>query len=344
MKKNFLKLAKLSLILVYLVIIAGAVVRMTGSGMGCPDWPKCFGYYVPPTDVETLQWQTNREFKKGQVIIYGETLQVAKRDFTTADTFFDNNWEAYTKHDYAIFNVWHTWIEYVNRLLGALAGLATLALALLSLRYWSENKLLTLLSWLIVFGMGFQAWLGATVVYSLLAPVRITLHMLMALVIVGLLIYLIYRTSDKKVKAETKIPLKNLLISALALTLVQIALGTQVRQFVDEQIDTLGESAKNLWLASPTLKFYIHRSLSIVVLLLNGCIFWMIKRKKLTLPKMNWVLALLLLEIATGIVMYYFDFPFASQPLHLVLASLLFGVQFYLILEVSQKQAFGTNS
>lgn len=344
MKKNFVKLAKLSLLLVYLVIIAGAVVRMTGSGMGCPDWPKCFGYYVPPTDVETLQWQPNREFQKGQVIIYGEALKVAKKDFTTANTFSDNNWEAYTKHDYAIFNVWHTWIEYINRLLGALAGLATLALALLSSRYWSENKTITLLSWIIVFGMGFQAWLGATVVYSLLAPVRITLHMLMALVIVGLLIYLIYRTSDKEVKAATKLPLKNLLIGALALTLVQIVLGTQVRQFVDEQIDMVGESAKNLWLVDPTLKFYIHRSLSIAVLVLNGYIFWMIKKKKLSLPKMNWVLGILLLEIGTGILMYYFDFPFASQPLHLVLASLLFGVQFYLILEVSKKELFSANS
>ena len=78
MQNKFTKIAKISLVLVYLVIIAGAVVRMTGSGMGCPDWPKCFGHYIPPTDIRELQWQPKKEFKKGQVIILNEALWVAK--------------------------------------------------------------------------------------------------------------------------------------------------------------------------------------------------------------------------------------------------------------------------
>ena len=87
MKQYFIFFAKLSLILVYLVIVAGAVVRMTGSGMGCPDWPKCFGYYIHPSDAEVLQWQLNREFKSGQVIIKEEALFVAQKDFTSSASY-----------------------------------------------------------------------------------------------------------------------------------------------------------------------------------------------------------------------------------------------------------------
>ncbi|MEM8846592.1 MAG: COX15/CtaA family protein [Bacteroidota bacterium] len=332
MSFSFNTLAKVSLVLVYLVIVAGAVVRMTGSGMGCPDWPKCFGYYIPPTEAETLEWQANLEFEKGQVIIKDESLLVANVNFVTTNSFDASNWEPYTKHDYAIFNVWHTWIEYINRLLGALAGLATLLLALYSLKYWKTSKRILLFSWLVVFGMAFQAWLGATVVYSVLEPVKITLHMVMALVIVALLIYLIHSTKISKTAVE--IPnLRLFLVGALLLTLIQIVLGTQVRQFVDEQIDLVGETAKNLWLQDPSVQFYIHRSLSILVVLVNGSIWWSLRKKGVSLAQMSWIVGIIGMEVLTGIAMYYIDFPFGSQPAHLVLASILFGFQFSLVLD-----------
>jgi len=333
MESNFQKIAKTSLVLVYLVIIAGAIVRMTGSGMGCPDWPKCFGYYIPPTNVETLEWKPQREFKKGQVIIVDKTLQVAKADFITSELFNYNNWDTYVKHDYARFNVWHTWIEYINRLFGALAGLATLILAVYSLKFWKKKKIITIVSWLVVFGMGFQAWLGATVVYSVLEPVKITVHMVMALFIVALILYLLFTASEQNKLHKHQNSITLLLIASLGLTLIQIILGTQVRQFVDEQIDLVGENAKELWLLKPSVQFYIHRSFSILVVLLNVYLLYLIKKNDLGFKKINWVIGLLLLEVLTGILMYYIDFPFGSQPLHLVFASILFGVQFYLVLE-----------
>jgi len=337
MKQYFIFFAKLSLILVYLVIVAGAVVRMTGSGMGCPDWPKCFGYYIPPTDAEILQWQPNREFKSGQVIIKEAALFVAQNDFTSSESYAKENWTPYTKHDYAIFNVWHTWIEYINRLVGALAGLATLFMALFSFSLWGTRPRLILFSWIVVFAMGFQAWLGATVVYSVLEPLKITLHMLMALAIVGLLLVILrnnWNVNFPQVSRWTKV----FVLFGMTLTLAQIVMGTQVRQFVDHQIDLVGENAKNLWLQQPAINFYVHRSFSILVLLVNGWIWWDFRKKGYPMKFANGVMACIGLEILTGIAMYYVDFPFGSQPAHLVLASLLFGFQFALLLTIFQQQ------
>lgn len=333
MQKKYTKIAKISLVLVYLVIVAGAVVRMTGSGMGCPDWPKCFGHYIPPTDISELQWQPEKEFKKGQVIIVDEALRVAKESFSTSASYDANNWAPYTKHDYAIFNPIHTWTEFINRLFGALAGLGTLVMAIASFTYWRKQKSITILSWVVVFAMGFQAWLGATVVYSVLAPAKITIHMVMALFIVALILYLIHATSNKVQSLKPDITTRNLIIFVLLTTLVQVVLGTQVRQFVDVQTDLFGEDTPNLWLNNPSLSFYVHRSFSIIVVLLNLFLAIRIYKLNLGYSKINWVLALLLLEVISGMAMYYWDFPFATQALHLVFASVLFGFQFYMVLE-----------
>jgi len=327
------KSVKISLILVYLVIIAGAVVRMTGSGMGCPDWPKCFGYYIPPTEVSEIEFQPNRAYKEGQVIIVEETLKVASSNFTSSGDYNSSNWENYEKHDYAIFNPSHTWVEYINRLAGALAGFAVLIMAFLSFRKFRFKKRITLLSWLCVFLMGFQAWLGATVVYSVLSPVKITIHMVMALVIVAVLIYLLKISSEKEINQFKTKSFQTLLIIAVIMTLIQVVMGTQVRQFVDEQMRSLGYNAESFWLDKPNLTFYIHRSFSILVLLINGILWWKNKKLNLNLNRINIVIGLILLEVATGIAMYNFNFPFLSQPLHLVIASLLFGYQFYLLME-----------
>ena len=81
MKNLYKPFLILSLVLVYLVISAGAVVRMTGSGMGCPDWPKCFGYLIPPKERAELDWKPHHQYKDGQVIIVEESLRVATDDF-----------------------------------------------------------------------------------------------------------------------------------------------------------------------------------------------------------------------------------------------------------------------
>ena len=327
-----------SLVLVYLVIAAGSIVRMTGSGMGCPDWPKCFGYIIPPTERSQLEWKPEHTYKKGEVIIVEESLRVAPRDFTTEKNFTEENWEPYTKHDYAIFNPIHTWIEFLNRLLGALAGLATLLLFVFSLFKLKKDRLLSVVSFLIVLGMGFQAWLGKTVVDSNLLPYKITLHMIMALILVLLLIFLLERNLTIIKPLKSNYTLKVAVAVGLFLTLVQIGMGTQVRQFVDEQMKYWGLEVASQWLSSPPFIFYFHRSFSLLVIAVHGLIAYQLFQNKQLPLVFKFVLILIGLEVVTGIVMYYFDFPFSSQPLHLILASLLFGAQsFFMIRLIKQR-------
>lgn len=333
MKTNFRKVAKISLVLVYIVIAAGAIVRMTGSGMGCPDWPKCFGYYIPPTDSSELEWSPNREFKKGQVIIVDEALQVASKDFKTSSNYVKNNWETYTKHKYSTFNPIHTWIEYINRLATVLLGIPMLLMLFFSFWWYQKDRVVTIASVLTIIVLGLQAVLGKFVVDTNLKPTMISIHMILALVILLMLIFLIHRTGKPSKFLKYNKNLISLFVIASVITFVQILMGIQVRQFIDLQIDLLGEKATNLWLRDPTLQFYVHRSFSILVVLFNFYIAYRIYTFSLGYTKINWVLLLILTTVISGIAMNYLNFPFASQPIHLVLASLLFGAQFYLVLQ-----------
>ena len=331
MESKFHKLTKLSLLLVYLVIIAGAFVRMTGSGMGCPDWPKCFGFYVPPTEVSQILFKENNDYSRGQMILYNEEeLLVAKSDFTSDDFINLNNWEVYEKHDYVIFNPVHTWIEYINRLIGAVSGIPILIFTIISIIYFKKFRHLTLISIITLIAMGFQAWLGKTVVDSNLATYKITLHMLMALFIVALLIYMVYYGGKSFIK--TNKTFKYLILFGLFLTLIQIVLGTQVRQLVDEQAK-LFVYDKSMWLNDVPFIYEYHRTFSILVISINMALFLINKKLQLGNNYINYVMLLIVLEIFTGASMFYFDFPFGTQTAHLVFASIIFGLQFYILLQ-----------
>ena len=185
--------------------------------------------------------------------------------------------------------------------------------------------------------MGFQGWLGATVVYSVLNPVKITLHMVVALVIVAVLLYIIRKASTKTPHFKQDSIFKNILFGALFLSLIQVILGTQVRQFVDQQVKVFGYDQMHLVLENAMTNFYIHRTFSVLILGLNVFLFLRNRKLKLGFDKINWVMLLIGIEIISGMAMYYFDFPFGSQAIHLVIASILFGVQFYLVLENQQE-------
>jgi cytochrome c oxidase assembly protein subunit 15 len=334
LKKHFKTIVKAALISVYLIFLAGSIVRMTGSGMGCPDWPKCFGYYIPPSDEAELLWQPNKSYNEGMMIIQNESLLVAEKNFTSAANFKQENWETYTKHDYAIFNPYHTWTEYINRLASVISGLIFLLLIYTSLKFRKENKILVYISFVAFLGMLFEAWLGKTVIDSVLKPSTITIHMVVGLLIIGLLLkllHLLLRKEEQFIRYNKSF--HYLLLISVAFSILQIAMGTQVRQFVDEQVKLFGFENKQMSLYDPSVVFYIHRSFTIAIVLVNLLIFYKNETLKLNFKLPKYIVGLIIVEALTGILMYYSDFPLGTQAIHLVCGAVLFGMQFYLVLQ-----------
>ena len=342
--KNIRNLTIASIIIVYIVILAGGIVRMTGSGMGCPDWPKCFGYLVPPTDRSDIEWKKNHNYKKNQIIIFNDSLIYANKDFISNDSIKRENWKNYTKHDYSKFNVYHTWIEYINRLIGALAGLSVLILFINSLKFINKQRLITILAFLSLTGILFQAWLGKTVVDSNLLAGKITIHMLMAVLIVSILFILLSKLNEENSNLVFNKYISNLTLISLGLLIIQLLSGTEVRQFVDIQMLSNNYSEKYKWLMNPPESFYFHRSFSIIIFVVNILIFIKLKKMIIDSKIFKIIMILLFIQILTGIMMYYFDFPFATQPIHLLISSLIIGFQVYFYVLLKNKKKYGTKN
>ncbi len=330
MKNRFPTIVKITLASLYLIFLAGSIVRMTGSGMGCPDWPKCFGYYIPPTSEEQITWQPNSIYEEGMIIIKDEVLFVAEQEVRTASIFDENNWEKYTKHEYATFNKFHTWVEYINRLVTVLSGFIFLFLLAGSLKFRKENKWIPIISFIAFFFMLVEAVLGKMVVDSNLKPTMITIHMVIGLLIIGLVLRLLFIIRKEKTSYKYHALFNKLLILSVIFSLIQIAMGTQVRQFIDEQVKLFGFENKEYSLMNPSFKFYFHRSFTIAIILVNFGLFYLNQVHSLGYKLVKWILLLLFLETITGILMYYAEFPLGTQAIHLLSGALLFGVQFYL--------------
>ncbi len=295
-EQRFQNLLLLTIILVYLLILAGGIVRATGSGMGCPDWPKCFGRWIPPTQFSQLPSNYQE--------IYGAKLKGEVE-----------------------FNAVKTWIEYANRLLGVLVGFFVFGTLLASLTYWKNKKTVVWGSLAAFVLVGANGWLGSRVVATELAQYLITAHLLLAVLVVFALLFALVRSRGDFliVKGQNRKPNKVrwLLIGAISLTLIQLLLGTQVRAALDAAIKQVGYSQREDWISQLGLEFYIHRSFSLVILAVNFALLYQL-RKIDTAGWFKWVpnalAVLILLEILTGVVMAYFGVPAFLQPIHLLLS------------------------
>jgi len=334
--RSFYKLTRSTLIAVYLLILVGGVVRSTGSGMGCPDWPKCFGQWMPPTSVEQLPEdykETYSDYRHKKNERFTKYLIAFGFDETANKILNDQ-----AIREEADFNPVKTWIEYVNRIVGVVIGILIFAVFVYSLRFWKSNREVTILSFLTFVLVGFQGWIGSIVVSTNLTPWTVTIHMFLALVIVASLIYLLYQGNPDREKMGDggSVSFKFILIISILVLLTQILLGTQVREAVDLVSASIQDRGD--WMQALGLDFIIHRSFSWVVLLVHVILVVKLWKMRLNSRFSLAIILLILGTLFTGVGMAWFGVPPFLQPTHLLLATVTFGLEFLLLLTVNSKE------
>lgn len=305
--RRFRYMGLLTILVVYTLILVGGVVRTTGAGMGCPDWPTCFGQWIPPLSESELP---------------------------------DNYQEIYADRGYleTEFNATKTWIEYANRLLGVTTGFLILLTVVFSSRFLKTDKPVFYFSLAAFVLVAFQGWLGSRVVASNLMPGMITAHMITAQFIVGLLIYAIVR-SQKELLAKVQIgalpkAFPVVLKVVMGMTLLQMTMGTQVREAIDIIAHQMDYSSREQWIERLPIIFLVHRSFSSLILFTNLWLVWRliksVNRTSLLYRLAFVLLGLIVSTILLGVVMDRLHVPAFAQPFHMWLASLIFGTQFFI--------------
>lgn len=336
-ENTFLRINLATIILLFVLILAGGVVRSTGSGMGCPDWPKCFGQYVPPTSLSELP----ANYKQ----VYADKRLAKNQKFAKMlDVFGYSQLATRIRNDRSIlvpeeFNSARTWTEYINRLIGVVSGLFLFLLAIYSFKFWRSNKLIAGLSIFNLLLVGFQGWLGSIVVSTNLVAWIVTVHMLLALAILAICIatyYMAKVTGPKRITVKPLVTILTLIV--LSLSILQITFGTEVREKIDAVANHLEGSYRDSWTSKAGSIFTQHRDMALIVLLLNVVLYALIRksfnRHSIQQQVMSFTFLMLMLQIVTGILLSYFGLPPFAQAAHIVLASLVFGAQFYLLLNL----------
>jgi heme a synthase len=278
--KRFRYFVGLFLFSVIALILIGSMVRSTGAGLGCPDWPRCFGLWVPPTSVYQLP----------------------------ADYLLH--------YDGIPFNALKTWTEYLNRLSGVVVGILSTILLIWGLRFWRLKPQWTWLaffSWLLV---GVNGGIGAWVVSSRLVPMVISLHMVLAMLLVVVVsrLYWVLGAGHSETVSPARARYYWLFV---ALFLIQMVLGIELRQLMD--LANQAGLARIEWLPSAGVMFWIHRSFSWAVLLSAGLLLWTADATRKRLARGVWIMVIL--QMLTGVGLAYSGMLFAMQPLHLVLSA-----------------------
>lgn len=315
---GFQKLALGALVSVLMLMFVGAIVRVSGAGMGCPDWPMCWGRMIPPTAVEQV------DFDKLPIERFQQKAARMGRDPSTI-----------TEESLrAEFNPRHVWTEFVNRLFSLPVGFFSLALCVAALWQIRRRPLVAALAFLSLAIVLINAWMGARVVYSGLRPGVLTTHLALAMGLIGLLVYCAWRGTDTPWRIRMAAATKRQARWAVSLLLVVVVaegiIGAQVRELTDGLAKFHDNAPRETWVTEleASWKYLAHRTFAWVVLAVSVWA-WLLSLKSReggVGAVENTAFGIVLAQMVLGVVMSQIHIYEWVQVAHVGLAAVLLAV------------------
>ena len=318
----FQKTALAALLATVLLIFVGAIVRVSGSGLGCPDWPRCWGALWPPSSIEEVDFD-KIDFEKFRRKDGDITIEKLKAEF----------------------NPVHVWVEYINRLTSFPVGLFSLGTMLLGFGFRKRRPSVFFGSLLAFFLVLTNAGLGAMVVRSGLKPGIITLHMALAMFLLCVLVFVIHRAAD--IRPKVSLPGERriwwIVMLLFILSVAEGVMGSQVRELTDRLALENKDIPRAEWhetLESSTV-YLVHRSFSWVILISALLFFWGSRGiSGLMAAHCRWIVfSIVLAQMILGILMSHVSVHPVVQVLHIGLSALLVIALFWLLLGATRKNA-----
>ena len=309
-------------------------MRVTGSGMGCPDWPKCFGLWAPPT----CDCQLPDNY---QELFLEKRLKKVERFTKALEAFGMHESAKKLRENKAIlipeeFNAVKAWIEYINRIFGVLAGLFALAfVAIAWLGAFSSR-----VKWLASLGLimlVLNAWLGSIVVATNLLPGIVSFHFMLSFLSIFFFMLALHNTqSFSRVSPKGA---NSVWILLFILVLTEVLLGTFARETVERKIADQSLSVDGMLdFKGMGVDFMVHRFLPAAILLISTYAAWKYKGDDGHSSRDFAILAAFALaQICFGAMNIVFTLPPVSQVTHIVLGSAMPILCFYALLKTKFK-------
>tara|TARA_R110000851_G_scaffold293427_1_gene447989 strand:+ start:15633 stop:16646 length:1014 start_codon:yes stop_codon:yes gene_type:complete len=287
------------------LIMFGAFVRLTDAGLGCPDWPGCYGKVTPIGAADHIR-------------------------------------QAYEAMPYGPVSFPKAWIEMIHRYVGAFLGLLIIFIVIMAWRHRRTLGHTPRLAIATLIAVCLQGAFGAWTVTHKLMPIIVTAHLLGGMLLLAMMTWLAAREKQHERVSVAALRWQPWMIVGFVLLFVQIALGGWVStnyaalacmdfptcggQWVPHMdlqngfslIRGLGELPSGEMISQEALVgiHWIHRNFAWLVFIYMGTLAWQMRAEPGLRTPANWVLALLCAQLFTGLTTIFFEWPLLIAVLH----------------------------